>query len=74
MPGDDQAAADAAELRRLRRRVDQQEHALARLTEALFALRRGGQALREENRELRLQIEVARRLRHGTAGIHDIAS
>jgi hypothetical protein len=49
------------ELARLRRRVGQQDLALSRLTEALLALRTGGQALRDENRELRAQLEMTRR-------------
>jgi hypothetical protein len=41
------------ELRRLRRQVQQQRIALGRLTDAVLALRRGTEALRAENRELR---------------------
>jgi hypothetical protein len=48
------------ELARLRTRVQQQEHTLVRLTDAVVALRRGGAALREENRELRRQLEARR--------------
>lgn len=47
------------EVERLRRSVVQHELALARLTDAMLALRRGGQALREENRELRRELEAA---------------
>ena len=47
-----------AELDRLRKRVDQQEHTLTVLTEAVSVLRRGSLALREENRELRLQLHM----------------
>ena len=45
------------ELQRLRKRVNQQEESLARLAAALRALRRAGQALRAENRELRLAVQ-----------------
>ena len=48
---------------RLTLRVEQHENALARLTQALLTLRRGSQALREENKELRRQLETERRLR-----------
>jgi hypothetical protein len=48
------------ELERLRKRVGQQDHALARLSDAVLALRRGTMALREENRELRLALEASR--------------
>ncbi|MGZ6729612.1 MAG: hypothetical protein ACXVFC_09955 [Gaiellaceae bacterium] len=63
--GQSQSSPGAAvdELERLRKRVHQHEHALARLSDALLTLRRGGQALREENRELRLELEAARRAR-----------
>jgi hypothetical protein len=46
--------------RRLHRKIDQQELALTHLSEALVGLRRGIQALREENRELRRALEAAR--------------
>jgi small-conductance mechanosensitive channel len=49
------------EVERLRKRVRQQEKSLAALSEAVIALRTGGAALREENRELRLQLQKARR-------------
>ena len=49
------------DLDRLRRQVDQQRLALIRLTDALLALRRGTAALREENRELRRELDAARR-------------
>ena len=49
------------ELARLRKRVDQQEHSLAVMAEAISALRDGSQALREENRELRLELQAAQR-------------
>ena len=55
MPGNDRVAD---ELARLRKRVSQQDHALARIAEALQALRTGSQALRDENRELRRQLEL----------------
>jgi chromosome segregation ATPase len=54
-PGSDRVVD---ELARLRRRVNAQDHALARLSEALQALRTGSQALRDENRELRRQLEL----------------
>ena len=60
-PGDDPAAAEVA---RLRRRISQQDHAIARLTEAMLTLRQGAQALREENRELRMQLAAAHSGRH----------
>lgn len=46
-----------AELEHLRKRVGQQEHSLTVLTQAVLALRSGSQALQEENRELRLQLQ-----------------
>jgi hypothetical protein len=49
------------EVERLRKRARQQEEALARLVEALSAMRRGGRALRAENRELRLALQEASR-------------
>jgi len=45
---------------RLRRQVEQQRLALAQLSDALVGLQRGTKALREENRELRRELEVAR--------------
>jgi hypothetical protein len=51
------------EVERLRLRVEQHENALTRLTEAMLRLRRGAQALREENHELRAELEMERRLR-----------
>ncbi|HMS72442.1 MAG TPA: hypothetical protein PKB03_05360 [Baekduia sp.] len=45
---------------RLRRQVEQQQLALTHLSEALLGLRRGTKALREENRELRRELEAAR--------------
>ena len=48
------------ELARLRKRVDQQEHTLAVMAEAISALRHSSQALREENRELRLELQATR--------------
>jgi hypothetical protein len=57
-----------AEIGRLRKRVDQQEHSLTVLSQAVSVLRDGSRALRQENRDLRLQLhkkgpvqEVARR-------------
>jgi len=51
----------ARELQRLRKRVRQQEKSLAALSEAVITLRTGGAALRDENRELRLELQKARR-------------
>ena len=48
------------EVERLRQRVRQQEHTIAHLTDALLMLRRGGQALRAENRELRHELDAQR--------------
>jgi hypothetical protein len=48
------------ELQRLRKRVGQQDHALARLSDAVITLHRGTRALREENRELRMALEASR--------------
>jgi hypothetical protein len=59
-PGDGTADDLAAEVARLRKRVRQQDLTLARLSDALVAMRRGGEALRAENRELRAQIEAGR--------------
>lgn len=56
-PGDDSAAAEIA---RLRRRVSQQDEALIHMAKALLRLRRGGEALRDENRELRMALAAAR--------------
>jgi hypothetical protein len=62
MPGGDRSIArSSSEVERLRRRVRQQEMTLAHMSEALLALRRGWSALREENRELRLQLDAALR-------------
>lgn len=55
------------ELAWLRRRVDAQDRALAHLSEALSVMRRGGEALRAENRELRGQLEAARLQRRGAS-------
>jgi hypothetical protein len=52
------------ELERLRKRVGQQDHSLARLSDAVIMLRRGTMALREENRELRMALEASRAGRH----------
>lgn len=56
--------SDPAENRRLRRQVDQQRVALAHLSEALLGLRRGSEALRAENRDLRRELEAARHARN----------
>jgi hypothetical protein len=50
---------DPTDDRRLRRKIDQQQLALAHLSEALVRLRCGTEALREENRELRRELEAA---------------
>jgi hypothetical protein len=56
-------ASDGAlvrEVEQLRRRATQQDETTVRLVEALRTLRRGCQALREENRELRAALEHSR--------------
>ena len=45
------------EVQRLMRRCRQHEHTVERLTNAVMILRRGNEALRAENRELRLALE-----------------
>jgi hypothetical protein len=55
-PGDDSAVAEVA---RPRRRVSQQDEALIHTAQALLRLRRGGEALRDENRELRMALAAA---------------
>jgi hypothetical protein len=50
-----------SEVAKLHRRVRQQDESIARLAEALRALRRAGLALRAENRELRLAVQQADR-------------
>lgn len=45
------------EVQRLMRRCRQHEHTVERLTAAVLVLRRGNDALRAENRELRLALE-----------------
>ena len=57
------------DLDRLRRQVNQQRLALIRLTDALLALRRGTAALREENRELRRELDAATRPPRGPGGL-----
>ena len=47
----------ADEVRRLLRRCRQHEHAVERLSNAVLILRRGNDALREENRLLRTELE-----------------
>ena len=49
--------AKTDEVRRLLRRCSQHEHAVERLSNAVMILRRGNDALREENRLLRLELE-----------------
>jgi hypothetical protein len=44
------------EVERLRKRVNQQEESIVRMAAGLGALRRAGQALQAENRELRLAV------------------
>jgi hypothetical protein len=51
------------ELRRLRGQVQQQRIALGRLTDAVLALRRGTEALRAENRDLRQVLGAPRAAR-----------
>jgi chromosome segregation ATPase len=51
------------ELERLRARASQQEESLARLADALSALRSDREELRAENRELRQALGEERRLR-----------
>lgn len=53
--------ASADELEQLRNRVKQQDHTIARLSDALIALRNGGLALRDENNELRRELQTVRR-------------
>jgi hypothetical protein len=60
VPEDDWGSLES-EVAKLRRRVGQQDESIARLAEALRALRRAGQALRAENRELRLAVQQADR-------------
>jgi hypothetical protein len=62
---DDAPLDSEAEIARLRKRVGQLDHAMARLSDAVIALRRGSTALRDENRELRGQLEAARLARAG---------
>lgn len=45
------------EVHRLLRRCKQHEHAVERLSNAVVILRRGNDALREENRLLRVELE-----------------
>lgn len=45
------------EVQRLVRRCRQHEHTVERLSEAVAILRSGNEALREENRLLRLELE-----------------
>ena len=49
------------ELERLRKRVDQKERSLAVLAQAVSALRSANAALREQNRDLQIELERARR-------------
>ena len=55
------AADHLDELALLRKRVDQQQHSLAVMAEAISALRDGSRALRQENRLLRLELQAKRR-------------
>ncbi len=52
------------ELERLRKQMRQQRLALVRLTDAVLALRRGTLALRDENRELRRELDARDRRPH----------
>lgn len=49
------------DVRRLARRCEQHEHVIERLSDALRILRTGNDALRAENRELRIALEQSRR-------------
>jgi hypothetical protein len=52
-----QQAPQIDEFERLARRCKQHEYALQRLSDALLILRAGNDALREENRELRVELQ-----------------
>ena len=54
------------EFERLRKRVDHRERSLAVLARAVSALRSANAALRDENRELHLELQRARRPRQIT--------
>ena len=56
------------ELAHLRKRVDQQERSLAVLVQAVSALRSANAALRDENRELQMELQ---RARHAGRAPHD---
>jgi regulator of replication initiation timing len=49
------------ECEHLRKRVDQQERSLAVLVQAVSALRSANAALREQNRDLQIELQRARR-------------
>lgn len=51
------------ELEYLRQRVDRQDHSLAVLAQAVCALRNANAALRDENRDLQIELQRARRAR-----------
>jgi hypothetical protein len=57
----------AKEVERLRRRVRQQDETLVHVARAMRSLRRAGQALRAENRELRLAVQQAQDSDRGAA-------
>ncbi len=61
LAGDHPALPGASESARLRKRIDQQEHSLAVMAAAISALRDGSQALRDENRRLRLELQATQR-------------
>ena len=50
----------------LRQRIRQQDLTLGLMSDALVGLRRGSAALRDENRDLRAQLEAVRLVRHET--------
>ena len=54
---------DASENERLRKQVHQQRVTIAHLSDALVGMRRGAEALRAENRDLRIELEARRRRR-----------
>jgi hypothetical protein len=63
------------ELERLRKRVDQQERSLEVLAQAVSALRSANAALRDQNRDLQIELERARRADQATRGaVHTAAA
>jgi hypothetical protein len=55
------------EVERMRKRVRQQDETLIHMARAMKSLRRAGQALRAENRELRLAVQQAQDSDRGAA-------